>query len=159
MNSSKHIALMSCLSKNGLNDESQRHELVFEWTNGRTSSSKLMYDYEIDYVINNLTKGFTDPAKELAALDIVKRDKRAVILAIAGRVGFFPDNSSNFDYLNAWMVKNSILKKELWKYKVDELDALTKQFRGIEAHFDKSAAVPGTKAWHIKNKVPVSSAN
>lgn len=145
---------MTCLSKHGMNDTQTRHELVFEWTAGRTTSSKEMFDHEIDFVIRNIEAGNTSIDKERAALELVKRDKRAAILAIATRVGFFPETTSNFDYFNGWMVKNSILKKELWKYTIDELDQLNRQFRGIEAHFNKSAEVAGTKAWHIKNKIP-----
>lgn len=145
---------MTCLSKHGMNDAQTRHELVFEWTAGRTTSSKEMFDHEIDFVIKNIEMGTTSLDKERAALELVKRDKRAAILAIATRVGFFPNNTSDFDYLNAWMLKNSVLKKELWKYTIDELDQLSRQFRGIEKHFNASAEVAGTKAWHIKNKIP-----
>lgn len=159
MNNSKHTALMVALTKHALNDAQTRHELVFEWTAGRTTSSKEMFDHEIDFVIKSLESGMTEANKELAALELVKRDKRAAILAIASRVGFFPETTSNFDYFNAWMLKNSVLKKELWKYTTDELDQLSRQFRGIEKHFNDSAEVPGTKAWHLKHKIPLTNKN
>ena len=155
----KHTSLMVALQRAGIRTPEQRHELVFVWTEGRTTSSKEMFDHEIDFVINSLNHNLTDASREMAALELVKRDKRAVVLAIAGRVGFFPDGSSNFNYFNSWMQKNSLLKKDLYKYTIDELDALQKQFRGIEANFNKSAEVPGTKAWHIKNKIPFESKN
>jgi hypothetical protein len=155
----KHRQLMAVLSRHGLNDAQTRHELVYGWTGGRTASSKEMYGHEIDVILKRFENGLSSVDKEKAALELVKRDKRAAILAIATRVGFFPDGSSNFDYLNAWMLKNSVLKKELWKYTIDELDQLHRQFRGIEANFERSAATPGTKAWHIKNKIPISGSN
>lgn len=159
MTNPKHKALMACLSKHGLNDAETRHELVYEWTAGRTTSSKLMTEPEIDCVIKSFENGLMSIDREKAALELAKRDKRAAILAIATRVGFFPDGTSNFDYFNAWMLKNSVLKKELWKYTIYELDQLSRQFRGIEKHFNKSAETPGTKAWHIKNKIPMSGNN
>lgn len=155
---SKHRTLMTCLGKAGIDNET-RHDLVSGWTNGRTTSSKLMTEAEMDTVIRNMTRTSQGINKDVAALQLAKRDKRAVVLAIAGRVGFFPDGSSNFDYFNGWMRAKSTLKKDLWKYSFDELDKLLIQFRGIEAHFEASAKVPGTKAWHMKNKIPLSSTN
>lgn len=150
---------MAVLTKHGLNDDETRHNLVYEWTNGRTCSSKEMYDYEAEFIVKSLESRMTDAARERAVVENVMKEKRSIVLAIAGRVGFFPENSSNFDYFNGWMVKNSIFKKPLWEYKIDELDKLHAQFRGIEAKFNESAQIPGNKAWHIKNKVPMPVAN
>jgi len=158
----QHRALMAALGKAKVADW-LRHRLVFGLTQGRTASSReltekewrdLMWKFANDPIARNNPRALAE-----ALLREALRQKRATVLAIAGRVGFFPENSSNFDYFNAWMLKNSVLKKELWNYRVDELDDLMRQFRGIEANFEKSAKEPGTKAWHIKNKIPFNSAN
>ena len=47
---------MAVLTAHGLNDAETRHNLVYEWTNGRTCSSKEMHDYEADLIIKNLER-------------------------------------------------------------------------------------------------------
>jgi len=71
------------------------------------------------------------------------------VLTIAQRVGIH--EGTNFDKFNAFMETRSILKKRLSKYTLDELDELIKQFRGLEANFQKSAEKAGTKAWNKVN--------
>ena len=162
INTDQHRALMATLAKAKVAD-ALRHKLIYGHTHGRTGSSKelteaewrdLMWKFDNEATARNNPLAFAD-----ALLKEAVRQKRATVLAIAGRVGFFPENSSNFDYFNGWMLKNSILKKELWKYSLDELPALLRQFRGIEANFERSAKEPGTKAWHIKNNIPINSTN
>ena len=45
-------------------------------------------------------------------------------------------------------------KKQLTAYKLEELDALIKQFRGIESNFNRSAKKVGTKAHSKKFNLP-----
>lgn len=144
---------MTVLSKSRI-DEDSRHDLVYSWTSGRTASTKELYDREMDDLIWKISNDFNFRNQLNPNLEIERRNKRATVLAIAGRVGFFPEGSSNFVAFNSFMVNNSILKKRLEKYLLDELDALIKQFRAIEANYNKSADQPGTKAWHHKNKLP-----
>lgn len=85
------------------------------------------------------------------------RDKRSIVLAIATRTGI--KDPESWDRFNQWMLKSSVLKKELYKYSEDELHLLIKQFRGLEQNFTKSAHKVGTKAWAKKNRFPQWSKN
>ena len=85
------------------------------------------------------------------------RDKRSIVLTIATRTGI--KDADSWEKFNRWMLNNSVLKKELHKYKLDELDKLIKQFRGLEANYRKSAEKTGTKAWMHKNKFQPLSQN
>jgi len=85
------------------------------------------------------------------------REKRSVILTIATRTGI--KDADCWIKFNKWMLNSSILKKELHKYNSDELDKLIKQFRGLEANYNKSANKTGTKAWLHKNKFQPLSKN
>ena len=143
---------MTLLCRAGI-DNDTRHDMVYSWTSGRTASTKELFDSEMDKLIFKLSSEFGKKTMN-PNLEIERRNKRATVLAIAGRVGFFPDGSSNFDTFNRFMQSSSILKKDLYKYKLDELDELIRQFRGIEANFEHSATHAGTKAWHQKNKFP-----
>lgn len=158
MNDLKHRKLMTLLGKAGI-DNDTRHDMVYSWTSGRTASTKELFDREVDDLIWKITNDFTFRNELNPHLEIERRNKRATVLAIAGRVGFFPNGSSNFETFNSFMLSGSILKMHLGKYKLDELDQLIKQFRAIEKNYDKSAEQPGTKAWHHKNKLPKAGDN
>lgn len=155
MDALKHRKLMTVLGKARFDNDS-RHDLIYSYTDGRTASSKELFDNEIDGLISKITASINSVAGNQlnASLEIERRNKRATVLAIAGRVGFFPEGSDNFTTFNSFMVNSSILKKRLEKYLLDELDELIRQFRAIEANYNRSAAQTGTKAWHHKNKLP-----
>ena len=69
-------------------------------------------------------------------------------MTVATRVGVH--NPNDWDKFNGFMLKRSVYKKALNKYAIDELDVLIKQFRGLEANYNKSADKTGTKAWRHK---------
>lgn len=145
MNESKHRQLMAILNKRGFDAES-RHELVYSYTEGRTKSTRELYDIELNELVNQLNAVETH---DRASLQIALKEKRTIVLAIAQRVGIH--KGTNFDKFNAFMEARSILKKALNKYTIDELDQLIKQFRGLEANFQKSAENAGTKALNKAN--------
>lgn len=145
MNESKHRQLMTILTKKGF-DSDARHDLIYSFTEGRTSSSRGLFDIELYELINQLQGAET---RDRASLQLKMKEKRAIVLSIAQRVGIH--EGTNFDKFNAFMEARSILKKRLNKYTLDELDELIKQFRGLEANFKKSAENPGTKAWNKSN--------
>jgi hypothetical protein len=146
MNESKHRQLMAILNKKGF-DADSRHELIYSFTDGRTKSTRELYDLELTQLVNELNK--IEKASGELALQLALKEKRAIVLAIAQRVGIH--EGTNFDKFNAFMEARSILKKRLNKYTIDELDQLIKQFRGLEANFTKSAENAGTKAWNKAN--------
>lgn len=146
MNESKHRQLMAILNKRGF-DADARHDLIYSFTEGRTISTRDLFDIELNELINQLN-GNTSSRSEVE-LKIELKEKRAIVLAIAQRVGIH--EGTNFDKFNAFMEARSILKKRLNKYTIDELEQLIKQFRGLEANFNKSAENAGTKAWNKTN--------
>jgi hypothetical protein len=146
MNESKHRQLMAILTKKGF-DADSRHELIYSYTNGRTKSTRELYDLELTDLVNHLNK--IEQASSQLTEKIALKEKRAIVLAIAQRTGIH--EGTNFDKFNAFMEARSILKKRLNKYTLDELDELIKQFRGLEANFQKSAGNAGTKAWNKSN--------
>jgi hypothetical protein len=143
---------MAILNKQGY-DSDARHDLIYSFTEGRTISTRDLFDIELNELVNQLNGA--DPHRCLSAeqskagLQIALKEKRAIVLAIAQRTGIH--EGTNFDKFNAFMEARSILKKGLNKYNIDELDDLIKQFRGLEANFNKSADNAGTKAWNKAN--------
>lgn len=135
---------MVLMSKAKLNDTQSRHELIHDWTNGRTSSSKELTPEERQDLIWKFQNDSTfNPS---AYVEIKKKKKRSEVLTIATRVGIHePDN---WDRFNGFMKERSIYKKELHKYGLAELEELIKQFRGIERNEARSAKNAGTKAYN-----------
>lgn len=146
MNESKHRQLMAILNKKGF-DADSRHELVYSYTEGRTKSTRELFDLELTDLVNQLQK--IEQASSQLTEKIALKEKRAIVLAIAQRTGIHEGTS--FDKFNAFMETRSILKKRLSKYTLDELEDLIRQFRGLEANFNKSAEKSGTKAWNKAN--------
>jgi len=147
MNESKHRQLMAILTKQGY-DADARHDLIYSFTEGRTISTRDLFDLEMTELVNQLQGGSVE-THDRASLQIALKEKRAIVLAIAQRTGIHEGTS--FSKFNAFMEARSILKKRLNKYTLDELDQLIKQFRGLEANFQKSAENAGTKAWNKAN--------
>lgn len=137
---------MAILNKEGYDDDA-RHDLIYSFTEGRTISTRELFDIELTELVNQLQSS-RYKSSELAEKMALK-EKRAIVLAIAQRTGIHEGTS--FDKFNAFMEARSILKKRLNKYTIDELDELIKQFRGLEANFQKSAENVGTKAWNKSN--------
>ena len=146
MNESKHRQLMAILNKEGY-DADARHDLIYSFTEGRTVSTRDLFDIELTELVNQLLSS-RNKSSELAE-KISLKEKRSIVLTIAQRTGIH--EGTNFEKFNAFMEARSILKKRLNKYTIDELDELIKQFRGLEANFQKSAENAGTKAWNKSN--------
>jgi len=146
MNESKHRQLMAILTKKGF-DADSRHELVYSFTEGRTKSTRELYDLELTDLVNQLNK--IEHVSSQLTEKMALKEKRSIVLTIAQRTGIHEGTS--FDKFNAFMDARSILKKRLNKYTLDELDELIRQFRGLEANFQKSAENAGTKAWNKAN--------
>ncbi|GGE89389.1 hypothetical protein GCM10010984_03770 [Chishuiella changwenlii] len=81
---------------------------------------------------------------------IMLRNKRSIALTIATRTGIKEVDS--WEKFNNWMLKRSVLKKELYRYNLDELDLLIKQFRALEKNHNNTIIQLGIKAWLQKNK-------
>ena len=146
---------MTLLNRMGIDNE-QRHELVYSWTNGRTSSTTKLTDDELI----NLTWKFQNDFQARNSSAIIegeKRKKRSTVLAIAQRCGIH--TGTDFVKFNQFMLNKSVHKKELHKYNLEELDELIKQFRGLERNYSRSASTPGTKAYNHAHGFADMSAN
>ena len=148
MNYRHYFALEKRLQKAGY--QIDRAEVVAELTKGRTSSLRELSHIEYTDLINQMRQF----AAESATYDMETecKRKRSQVLAIATRTGLKDPN--DWRKFNSFMKERSILKKPLIKYKLSELGALVRQFRGIEANYKKSASKPGTAAWHHKLGFP-----
>ena len=145
--------MMALFAKAHITDD-MRNELVYAWTSGRTVSSSDLELKEMRDIIWKFENQFDAPATVLY-IEAEKKKLRAIVLKIATETGIKePDNFVKF---NRFMLEYSVLKKELPKYTLQELFALVKQFRGLEANFKRSAANPGTKAWYHAAGLPVPS--
>lgn len=143
--------VMTLLGQQGIDDDT-RHEMVYNFTAGRTSSIRDLTGKELEDFCNRLQNRVESADKE-----ILMRQKRSVVLTIASRTGIKkPDSWTEF---NRWMQNNSVLKKPLNEYSFDELDELTRQFRGLEANYKSSASKAGTKAWYHSTGIPQPSNN
>lgn len=137
---------MTLLNRAGI-DEEARREMIYHYTDGRTDSVRDLSNRELLALCGKLSEHQLQQGIEL-----IMRHKRSIVLAIATRTGIKQPNG--WEKFNSWMKTRSIYKKELHAYRNNELDQLIRQFRGIEAHFTKSAEKPGTKAWHQKTGIP-----
>jgi hypothetical protein len=160
MNAEKHRRLMTILSKQGIKDDT-RHDLVYYWTAGRTSSSRELFDQELTDLIWKIEHDFAFGHDITRSVDVLRqlalKQKRSIVLTIAQRTGIH--EGTNFDKFNAFMETRSILKKRLIKYTIEELDDLVKQFRGLEANYLESAKKAGNKAWYQHYGFPEANEN
>lgn len=101
-------------------------------------------------------KTVADVAVELANEKRLK-ELRSIILKEASAIGLLePDQ---WDRFNAFMLKNSPLKKPLNAYKLGEFNELIKQFKSMRNKYERQANIVGSKEWHHKNKIPMLSKN
>jgi hypothetical protein len=119
-------------------------------------------DSAVNNYLNNKKREVETPKNESsqsksAEMELIMKRKRSVILTIATDTGIKEPNS--WTKFNNWMKASSIHKKELHAYNYDELDELTKQFRGLKANYENSAEKMGTKAWHHSTGIPKPSSN
>lgn len=139
-----HRRLMTLLSRQGYDTEA-RHELVWQFTNMRTESTRDLTNTELWELCNWLEQRV--PKEEQTTNELLLREKRAIVLSIATRVGIHDTN--DWGKFNAFMLHRSILKKPLKDYKLKELNRLIQQFRRIEENYNNSADSYNTKAfWH-----------
>lgn len=135
---------MTLLSKLGIDDE-QRHIMVYQYTGGRTQSTRDLTLVELNdlcarfqAIADDRDRKYTDQLRRL----------RSLALSVASRAGIKePDGWEKF---NRWMITSSVHHKRLDAHTVHELNDLIQQLRAIEHHNAKSASRPGTKAWHSK---------
>ena len=147
---------MTILTQIGF-DQQQRHELIYNWTTGRTKSTKDLKPKELNDLYWKLVSDHKFTSKVEADNKELMKKKRSIVLSIATKVGIHDTN--NWEIFNQFMLNSSVFKKPLKYYKIDELDALIRQFRSIKANYNQSAKKIGTKAFHHKYNIPVINPN
>lgn len=140
-----HKHLMALLNKLGYTDE-LRHELIYNFTEGRTHSTTEITPVErqelcirLQSLISQTTVNKED---EL-------RNRRSQVLAVATRLGI--KQAAGWDGFNRFMLRNSVHKKNLYRYTLAELKDLLRQLHTMEHHQQQSAQHAGTKAWYEKH--------
>ncbi len=124
----KLIAVNTLLSKNKLMDD--KKEIVLEYTNGRTDSSRQMHDNEAAQLIGYLQK--------ITAPNLKEEKMKNKILSLAHEMGWeLPNGKVNIDRVNAWCTKYSPWHKELDKHSLKELPTLVTQFENVYKSFIK----------------------
>lgn len=98
----------------------------------------------------------SDPFDKLVN-SLVYRDYRAIILKEAQYMGIH--DPGDWKPFNNFMIKRSVLKKPLPAYKLEEFEALIKQFKSMRSKYDQASKIPGTWEWYHKNKLPFPSKN
>ncbi len=96
-------------------------------------------------------------AKQDTELLLAKKKLRSQVLTIATRTGIHDTN--DWEKFNRFMLHNTIYKKSLNLYTLEELEELVKQFRALEFNYNNSANKVGTKAWAHKRNLPNLSNN
>lgn len=121
--------LMALLTKTGL--QGRRHAIVWDYSQGRTESSKELTNPEIKQIIRDLEKGF----KELDRSDIMRKK----IISQAHEMGWeLTGRRADMARINAWCEKFGYLHKSLNSYTYTELPALVTQFDNMYKSFLKA---------------------
>lgn len=142
--------LQTLFSKKGFTTD-DRHEIIYNYTNGRTSSSRELNSQELEDLCN--------------ALQGIKKSKTQLIstcLAILEQEGIHCPNEpllevtekgakpNPFGHLNRWMLKSSVYKKPLPFYSVAELNVLLRQLHKLAENNRKASKKFGNKAYWKK---------
>ena len=137
-----HRKLMTLFSKLGIDDDT-RHHIIWQYTGGRTFSTKELNENELIQLINRMQEDREDRVRRL----------RSTILDIATRTGIH--DPSDWEKFNRFMLIRSVLKKPFPEYSYKELKQLLRQFRGIEAHNKRAERNPANMMhWRKKGIIP-----
>ncbi|MDY3525542.1 hypothetical protein PG310_07580 [Riemerella anatipestifer] len=146
--------LQTLFSKKGFTTE-ERHEVIYNFTGGRTQSSRELNRQELIDLCN--------------ALEGIKKSKTKLIstcLSILEVEGIHRPNEpileftekgarpNPFGHLNRWMLERSVYKKPLAFHSVAELEVLLRQLHKLAENNKKASKKFGNKAyWHKANKL------
>lgn len=118
--------LMAMLTKTNL--QGRRHAIVWDYSKGRTESSKELTYSEINDIIRDLEKGF----KELDRADKMRKK----IISQAHEMGWeLTGHKADMARINAWCEKFGYLHKPLNNYSYTELPLLVTQFESVYTSF------------------------
>lgn len=123
---SKFKRMMALFTKHNL--QGRRHAWVWEFSKGRTESSKELHDAEVDAIINAIEKHF----KTQDSADLMRKK----VIALAHQMRWeLPGGKIDMKRVNNFCETYGYLKKPLNKYSVKELPLLVSQFEKAHEHF------------------------
>lgn len=121
--------LMAMLTKTGL--QGRRHAIAYDFSKGRTESSRELTDGEMLDIIHALEAGF----KELDREDLMRKR----IISMAHELDWrLPDGKIDMKRLDNWCVAYGSFKKKLNAHKYMELIKLVSQFDKMYLKFIKN---------------------
>lgn len=114
--------MMKLLTEAGL--QGRRHAYSYDYSNGRTESSKELTWLEIDRIIRDLEHDF----KQFDQANTMRRK----IISMAHEMDWeFPGHKADMARISAWCEKFGYLHKPLNKYSYKELPRLVTQFESV----------------------------
>lgn len=126
---SKHKALFEVLNKTGQTDN--RHEIIHNFTNGRTSSSKDLGETEIQELIYQLN-GELPEEKDPRVCDMGYNKMVAKIFWLARQYGYTKEHEGktivDVKRLSEWTTKYGYCHKPFREYRKSQLPRLVSQF-------------------------------
>ncbi|MRM86553.1 hypothetical protein, partial [Riemerella anatipestifer] len=146
--------LQTLFYKKGFSTD-ERHEVIYNFTGGRTQSSRELNRQELEDLCN--------------ALEGIKKSKTKLIstcLSILESEGIHRPNEplleitkkgakpNPFGHLNRWMLERSVYKKPLAFHSVAELEVLLRQLHKLADNNRKASEKFGNKAyWNKADKI------
>lgn len=122
--------------KSSLNIEQEQHEeLVYHYTNGRTSKSSQMTSHECQALINHLNavkKGtVTDNGRTRTTTMDGKEKMRRKLISICHEMKWRVNGKADVEALNCWLLKFGKYKKVLNQLTEAELPETLTQFENV----------------------------
>lgn len=134
-NNKQNAALHALVSELNIDSE-QKEELVYQYTNGRTTSSSKMLINECQSLINHLNsikRGMTPkPDNWKESPENVMRRK---ILAICHELQWTKDGKVDLQRLDEWLKKSGVFHKKLNDLSLQELPAQITQLEQVLKSF------------------------
>lgn len=142
--------LQTIFSQQGLNED-ERHDVIYEFTKGRTSSSRELTPQELEALCNALqgikkskTQLISQCLTILQAEGIHRPDEPVLEITEQGA------KPNIWHHLNRWMLERSVYKKPLSFHSVAELEVLLRQLHKLARNNAKAAQTFGNKAYWRK---------
>ncbi|ANQ49595.2 hypothetical protein MY04_4778 [Flammeovirga sp. MY04] len=126
------------LKELGITD--QRKDLVHQYTEGRTDSTKEMTQDEVYLMLQDLLIQIHPPKAKDQKQYVNKM--RSKVVAIAVKIGMLKleknYEDTDWGFFNNWMLQYGYLHKPLMKYKMNELPKLVSQLEVMEKNIGKA---------------------
>lgn len=107
-----------------------RNDLAMQYSNGRTSSTKKLYESECEELIGKLSKMVEEQGRQQTPRAILKMRRR--FFAVCHELGWELSNGK-LDYarINRWLLRYGVHKKSINAYTAKELPELISQIDAL----------------------------